>query len=141
VGGWAAASGGTYDASGAWILFAIMFFWQVPHVTAIAWMYLDDYKRADFIMLPRFQDGGLLSSLIALFFAILLLPLGFLMSSTGVTGSLFAFGTLICGIMYLAYTILFVNVRNHDRARKLLFASIFYLPLVWVMLIVDYFLQ
>lgn len=140
VGGWAAATG-SLDATLPWMLFLIVFFWQVPHVTSIAWLYHEDYQRADFVMLPKNDADGRISAMTSIFFNLLLLPLPFIIWTNG-------FGTLILlisgslvGCYYLYSTILFYRDRSKDNARKLLITSIAYLPAVWIVLFVEYLLN
>jgi protoheme IX farnesyltransferase len=138
VGGWAAATGTVADVS-PWALFAIVFLWQVPHVTAIAWMYLEDYQRADFEMIPNAEDGGKKSAMISLAGALLLFPVSFLPVHSGLSTMFFGFTALAAAFGYFWYALMFYNDRTKEKARSLLFASIFYLPAVWGLLLVDHF--
>jgi protoheme IX farnesyltransferase len=138
VGGWAAATGTVADVS-PWALFAIVFLWQIPHVTAIAWMYLEDYQRADFEMIPNAEDGGKKSALISLAGALLLFPVSFLPVYSGLSSLFFGFTALAAAFGYFWYSLMFFNHRTKEMARTLLFASIFYLPSVWGLLLVDHF--
>lgn len=140
VGGWAAATGSVSDLA-IWILFAIVFLWQVPHVTAIAWMYLDDYQGAGFCMLPSNDADGKWSSLISLMFSfpLVLLPTLFWMMG----GSTWFFGLFggLSALYYAYYALRFVQQRDKKRARALLISSVIYLPLVWFFLLGDHFLS
>lgn len=123
--GWAAASG---RLSGeAWTLYAILFLWQFPHFMAIAWMYREDYDRAGYLVLPK---GDARSSIVALE---ALLPLLALVAISVVqfparhsaivccAGALLSFGFLYFGLE-------FVLRSSRSAARRLLAASIVYLP-------------
>lgn len=139
VGGWAAATGSVSDIS-VWFLFLIVFLWQVPHVTAIAWLYLEDYERADFVMIPASDDGGRMSSAISLFVAVLLIPCAVLPVLSGLTSWAFGISAGLSAVGYAFYAFVFLQSRNKETARKLVFASIFYLPAVWLLLLLDHYL-
>ena len=89
--GWAAARG-TLDY-GAWVLGAILFVWQIPHFLALAWMYREDYRRGGFRMLPVLDTTGALTSRIVLLTSLILIPLGLVVTLSGLAGWLFALGS------------------------------------------------
>lgn len=138
VGGWAAANATLADP-GMWILFAIVFFWQVPHVMAIAWVCKDDYRNAGFQMLPKNDENGTKAVTLILSCLVALLPVTWALYSVGLGGILYLAGSLICSLAFLWYGIVFALDRTKDRAKKLMFASFFYLPAVWVVIFVDQF--
>ena len=136
VGGWAAATG-TISDPGMWILFGIVFLWQVPHVMAIAWMCKDDYSGAGFKMLPKGDTEGTKTSFWALSCTVLLFPVSVLMYTLGISGMVFLVLSLILASGFFAYGIKFANDRTKANARKLMFASIAYLPLIWLAVFID----
>lgn len=136
LGGWAAATGNLSTIE-PWLLFGVVFLWQVPHVTAIAWMYLDDYKRADFVMLPKNDASGIVSASISVFFAVLLLPLTYALVHFDMGGWITIVGAGLSAVYYLWRSIEFLLDRTHAKARNLLLASVIYLPLVWIVLFIE----
>lgn len=125
--GYTAFSGAlTYEAL---ILFGVQFFWQFPHFWSIAWILDDDYKRAGFKMLPTYAKDKK-SALITLAFTICLLPIGLMPTFEGFTGIVSGVIAIIGALMlsYFAFR-LFVTCDNKD-AKRLMFASFLYLPLV-----------
>lgn len=136
VGGWAAATGNIYDP-GMWLLFGIVFLWQVPHVMAIAWMCKDDYSSAGFKMLPKNDVTGTKTAFYALLCTVFLFPISILMFTMGISGIVFLVLSLILATIFFGYGIVFARNRTRETARKLMFASIAYLPLVWVAVFID----
>ena len=139
VGGWAAASG-TIAEPTVWVLFGIVLLWQIPHVMAIAWMYNEDYSRAGFKMLPKNDETGIKTSVYAILCTLLLFPAGFILMELGSAGLFFGVTSTLLAAFFLAYGIKFARERSRQNARKLMFASIAYLPLVWLALFADYIL-
>jgi len=136
VGGWAAASG-TIDHPGMWLLFGIVFLWQVPHVMAIAWSLKDDYFGAGFKMLPKNDESGKKTALWSLICTVLLFPVTVAMYVMGISGIIFLVLSLLLATGFLFYSIKFLRDRTKENSRKLMFASIAYLPLVWVAVFID----
>jgi len=136
VGGWAAATA-TISDPGMWMLFGILFLWQIPHVMAIAWMCKDDYSGAGFKMLPKNDEQGTKTALYANGVILLLFPVTFALYLTGVTGLLFLILGIALGLMFLYFGIRFYFDRTKKMARTLMFASIIYLPLIWVAVFID----
>ncbi len=133
--GWSAA---TNDLGlGAWLLFAIVFFWQLPHFHAIAWIYRDDYARAGFKVLPVVQPTGKRFIYEVVGFSILLVPVTLLPTYFGMVGMIYYSIALLLGCAFLAYGLEMARLRTHNSARQHLWASLTYLTLVFVMLIVD----
>jgi len=133
--GWAAAR----DALSieAWTLFGIVFLWQLPHFLAIAWMFRDDYTRAGFAMLPVLEPDGRSTARQALVYAAALVPVSLAPTLFRLTGALYFGGALILGVAFLWLTFRFARTRSTQDARRLFFGSIIYLPLVWILMIVD----
>ncbi len=136
VGGWAAASGNITDP-GMWLLFGIVLLWQIPHVMAIAWKYKDDYSSAGFKMLPKNDIKGVKTAFYSIFCTILLFPVTLVIFQLEIAGLLFLSLGIGLAIFYLWYGIKFAKERSLVNARKLMFASIAYLPLFWVVLFLD----
>jgi protoheme IX farnesyltransferase len=133
--GWAAASNSL--SQGAWVLFGIVFLWQLPHFLAIAWMYREDYARAGFPMLPVIEPDGHSTARQAVFYAAALLPLALAPTLVGMSGTLYFAGALAITLIFLAASVRFAMTRAVRDARRLFFASIIYLPILWALMIVD----
>ena len=139
VGGWAAATGNLADP-GMWLLFGIMFLWQVPHVLSIAWLCKDDYSSAGFKMLPKKDEKGYKTVFFSLICTLALFPVTIAMFQFDISGMLFLVSSLIFALGFLFYTIKFGMDRTKENAKKMMFASIAYLPLVWVAVFLDRFI-
>ena len=126
--GWAAARG-TLNA-GAWMLFAILFFWQLPHFFAIAWMYRDDYARAGFQMISSDDRTGERSASQSVFFCMLLLIVAGLPAYLGIATVFYLLTELILGGVFVAMAMRFLKTRERSDARRLFLTSIIYLPLL-----------
>jgi protoheme IX farnesyltransferase len=133
--GWTAARG---ELSGeGWALFAILFFWQLPHFFAIAWMYRDEYAKAGFKMLPNVDPDGrrtaqqAVSNTLALL-AVSLCPFVFKMA-----GTIYLTGAIILGAGFLWCAIQFSRQLTLARAKQLFLASIIYLPLLLALMVWD----
>ncbi len=135
VSGWAAASG-EIDA-GAWVLFLILFAWQHPHFYAIAWMYREDYARAGFKMLSVVDPTGRRMFRQAVWFCVLLLVASMLPTVLGITGPVYTVGAVILGVLFLLSGIQAARSRTQISARKLLRASVIYLPLLLALIVGD----
>ena len=133
--GWTAATG-RLDF-GALALFLIVFLWQFPHFLAIAWIYRDDYARAGHKMLPCVDPAGAIVGRQAVFHALALLPVGLLPAVVGLSGPIYFLGALFLGVFYLIAAIRFRNNVNDFNARKLLWASFVYLPIVLTLLVLN----
>jgi protoheme IX farnesyltransferase len=136
VGGWAAATG-SIDDIGMWLLFGIVFLWQIPHVIAIAWLCNEDYTKAGFVMLPKNDKNGAISSYTSLISALLLIPISILIFYLSIAGLTFLVSSLIAAIIFTVYAWKHLTEKQHLSARKLMFASLIYLPVVWVSLFID----
>lgn len=136
VGGWAAA-GGSLENPGIWLIFGIVFFWQIPHVMAIAWSLKEDYFGAGFKMVPKNDDSGIKTSMWALICTLCLYPISIAIYMMGLSGIIFLVLSLLFATGFLFYSIKFIRERTKENSRKLMFASIAYLPLVWVAVFID----
>jgi heme o synthase len=131
-----AAAGHGVDI-GALALFLILFAWQFPHFDAIAWMYRDDYARGGIRMLPVIDPDGkstakriMVSSLLLI--AISLTPLFF-----GMTGALYAAAAICAGLGVLYFAVRLARERTSPRARALLLSTVFYLPALLCVMVLD----
>ncbi len=133
--GWAAARG-RLDA-GAWVLYSIIFLWQFPHFMAIAWMYRRDYSRAGYQVLPR--QGSRDSFVIwqSFVFSLALIPVALIPTIRGESGSVYAIGAAVLSLAFLYATERFAFHRSNVAAKQLLITSILYLPLLFVLLVLD----
>jgi heme o synthase len=127
--GWAAATG-TLSLE-AWILFGIVFLWQMPHFLAIAWLCRDDYARAGLPMLPVVEPDGRSTAQQVVLYASVLVPVSLAPTLVGLAGRVYFGGALALGVAFLALGILFARRRTNDAARRLFLGSITYLPLLW----------
>jgi heme o synthase len=133
--GWAAATGGL--SIGAWVLFGILFLWQLPHFYAIGWMYREDYARAGFPMLPVIDLTGFRTARQVNLYLLALLALTALPARIGLVGPLYLAGAIILGILFFIYGAIFSRKRDRRSAHNLFLASILYLPVLLTLLIVD----
>jgi protoheme IX farnesyltransferase len=133
--GFAAASG-TLTAE-AWILFAILFFWQFPHFYAIAWMYREDYERAGIRMLPVVEPDGISTARQILMFSLVLLPVSLAPKFLLMTGNIYLFGALALGTLFIYSGFRVTFDRTRKQARQVLLASVIYLPLLYCLMLVD----
>jgi len=121
----------------AWILFGVVFLWQMPHFLAIAWMYREDYKRAGFPLLPVVEPDGGSTGRQAVIYAAALLPVSLAPTAAGMTGNAYLAGAAVMGIGFLALAARFAWFRTAVDARRLFFGSILYLPLLWTLMVVN----
>lgn len=135
LGGWVAA--GAPLELGAWVLFAIMFSWQIPHFLAIATIYQEDYERGGYKMIPSYDASGVNTGIHVIGFTIILIVSSLVISSMGVTGWTYLIGAVGAGLYMLRYGIIVSMSRTNQNARGLLMASIIYLPLLLTLLIID----
>ena len=135
VGGWAAATG--HLDTGAWVLFAILFAWQHPHFYAIAWIFREDYRRGGFKMLPVLEEDGGRTCRHILAFSVLLIAVSILPTLLGTSGILYLVGALILGAGMLAAGVSLTLTRSTLDARRLLRASVIYLPLLLILTVID----
>jgi protoheme IX farnesyltransferase len=126
--GWTAVQP-TLEA-GAWILFGILFTWQMPHFLAIAWMYRDEYAQAGFVMLRRDDLSGCATAMQSLLYTVALTAITIVPFALGKTGTLYLAGALVLDAAMLVCAGQFLLQRNRASARRLFFASILFLPLI-----------
>jgi protoheme IX farnesyltransferase len=114
----------------AWILFAVQFMWQFPHFWAIAWVLDDDYKKAGFRMLPSLGGRDKSSAFQVLVYTLFLLPISLFPVLFGMSGIVSAIIILICGIFFAYQAYILFKECTVEAARKLMFGSFIYLPVV-----------
>ncbi len=135
LGGWTAAAGAV--TGGGLTLFAILFFWQLPHSLAIACMYRDDYARGGFSVLPVIDREGGSTGRQILANSLVLLPLSLVPTVLGVAGSAYFYGALALGLGLLAVALPLTLRQSTRAARRLLLASVVYLPLLLGLMALD----
>jgi len=135
--GWAAATGDI--TLPAIVLFGIVFFWQMPHFLAIAWMYKDDYKSAGIPLLPVVEPDGRRTGRQALLYTATLWPVSLLPALVGLAGAPYSAVATSLGIVFIWLSVVFARHRSHDSARQLFLFSITYLPLLLGALVADRF--
>lgn len=132
--GWAAVTG-SVGGIAPWSLFLIGFFWQLPHVLAISWMYREEYRAAGIPVLPVIDRTGGLTGRQMVLWAAALVPCSLLPTLLGLTTGVYAVGALTLGLIQLALAVRFLREHSTTNARLLFYASIIYLPLLWVLMV------
>jgi protoheme IX farnesyltransferase len=133
--GWTAARG-TISLEG-WILFAILFLWQFPHFLAIAWMYREDYKRAGILMLPVVEPDGRVTAQQIVVYTLMLLPVSLLPTVMGMSGRVYFVGAIVLGLLFLYSALRAAFSMSRQQARRLLLASVLYLPLLFLLMVLN----
>ena len=133
--GWVAARGSLTGE--AWVLFTILFLWQIPHSLAIAYIYREDYAKAGFRLLPVIHPDGASTCRQIVINCVALLGVGLLPALYNIAGSLYFFTALVAGVAFLAFGIYLARTRSVKAARFLLYASLLYLPLVFITMALD----
>jgi protoheme IX farnesyltransferase len=132
--GWAAARGSLAEP-GAWALFLIGFVWQLPHILAVGWMYREDYARAGLPVLAVVDATGAMSGRQSLVWAAALIPISLLPSALHLTGLVYLIGALGLGVAQFAMAVVFARDRSRANASRLFYATLTYLPLLWLLMI------
>ena len=135
IGGWVAATG-RLDPE-AWILFAILFFWQHPHFYAIALMFKDDYKKAGLKMLPVMEPDGSRTNRQIIWHSFLLIPVSVMPVYIGILGMIYFWSAIILGVGYLISGFILAKQYSVDNARFVLRVSVFYLPILFLTIMID----
>jgi protoheme IX farnesyltransferase len=132
--GWAAASD-SISSSKAWMLYALLFLWQLPHFMAIAWMYRDDYARAGYLIFPKNHESTFVARVTSIAsFALFISGLGIASANNG---GIFQYsGTVLLGSGLLYYALRQIPFQS-IAARHLLKATIVYLPLQFLMFVLG----
>jgi protoheme IX farnesyltransferase len=135
VTGWVAAQGAL--SSEVWVLFAVLFLWQLPHSLAIAWLYREDYARAGFRLLPVIHPDGYSTGRQIVINCLALLGVGLLPTLVGLTGPVYFVSVFILGLVFLGFGMHAAWSRTAEAARRLVLASLVYLPLVFLLMVID----
>ncbi|NNE44144.1 MAG: protoheme IX farnesyltransferase [Gemmatimonadetes bacterium] len=133
--GWTAATG-RLDA-GAWVLFAVLFIWQIPHFLAIAWIYREDYESGGFRMLPVIDPAGAATFRIALVYCVALMPVTYTAVLVGMGGWIYLAGATVLGLGMTHAAFRLHRERSVAAARHLFFASLAYLPVLFLLMLLD----
>ncbi len=133
--GWAAARGEL--GIGAWVLFAILFLWQVPHTLAIARLYREDFAKAGIQFLPVIEPDGKSAGRQIINHCLALLAVSLLPNLIGLAGSIYFLVALLLGAGFVAAGTFLAIAQSLAAARRLLFASLIYLPLLLVVMALD----
>jgi protoheme IX farnesyltransferase len=137
--GWAAATN-SLSVEG-WVLFGIVFMWQMPHFLAIAWMFREDYANAGMPLLPVVQPDGRTTAHQALLYSAGLIPVSFLPTAVGLASAYYLVGAMALGAVVIVLSLEFASTRGMRAAKRLFFATILYLPLLWIVLLADHFIH
>jgi len=135
LGGWTASTGNLSPEG--WVLFAILFFWQLPHFLAIAWIYREDYERGGFPVLPVIDKVGNSTGLQVITNCLALLSVSLLPTLLGLTGGLYFVGAFFLGAFFLYSGIKLFLQKTNSSAKYLLKASIAYLPFLFILMFID----
>ncbi len=133
--GWAAARGHLDPM--AWVLYTMVFLWQFPHFMAIAWMYRQDYSRAGYLVLPSGNSRNSFVSWQTVGVSLVLIPFSLIPALTRHTGLAYLAGGVVMGSIFCYYSASFAIRKSNVAARKLLAASIIYLPAIWILMMLD----
>ncbi len=133
--GWSAATGDV--STGALVLFGIVFFWQMPHFLALAWMYRDDYAKAGMPLLPVIEPDGRRTGQQALLYSAVLWPVSLLPAIVGLAAAPYSAAATVLGFVLIGLSAGFAQERSTQSARRLFIFSILYLPLLLGALVAD----
>jgi protoheme IX farnesyltransferase len=133
--GWAATGRGL--DLGGWLLFAIMFLWQIPHFLALAWLYREDYRAGGFVMLSAVDPDGRRTSRQIVNYAAMLLPVSLLPSAIGLTGPLYFSGAFLLGAAFLLVGLMTLTRPDDTWSRRLFFTSVIYLPFLLLLMVIG----
>ncbi len=133
--GWTAAANEISMA--AWALFVMQFLWQFPHFLAIAWMYRDQYRAAGIKMLPAVEPEGRITFRQIVLFTVMLLPISLAQFFFGQAGFVFLAGASVLGIWLMWSSIKAARTKTNVAARGLLLVSVIYLPLLFLLMVLD----
>jgi protoheme IX farnesyltransferase len=134
--GWAAATN-TLSVEG-WVLFGIVFMWQMPHFLAIAWLYREEYARAGMPLLPVIEPDGRSTGRQAVLYTAALIPLSMMPAVVGLATAYYLVGAIALGAILMMLSLEFSMKRDMPSARRLFFGSITYLPILWALLVFDH---
>jgi protoheme IX farnesyltransferase len=135
VGGWTAATGRLDPA--AWVLFGILFLWQLPHFLGLGWLCRDDYRRGGFQILAVLDLTGRRTARQSLLFLLLLLPVSAIPTVLGLAGHVYLVASVGLGLAFLMLGIRFARQPSAPAARRLFLGSVVYLPLLLLLMVID----
>lgn len=133
--GWVA--GNDDFAAGGWILFGIQFLWQFPHFWAIAWVAHSDYSRVGFKLLPADKGPTKFTALQAVMYSVLMIPVGILPHYFGLTGQVSMYIVIFCNLFMVVQSLRLYQAMDVKSARRVMFSSYIYLPIVFLALLAD----
>jgi protoheme IX farnesyltransferase len=133
--GWTAARG--HVSAEGWSLFAILFFWQLPHFLAISWIYREEYERAGFAMLSVFDPQGDRTGRQEISHTLGLLPVSLCPFLFHLTGTWYLLGAILLGGAFLGCAVQFSRKLTRGDARRLFYVSILYLPILFGLMVID----
>lgn len=133
--GWSAAAGRLNP--GAWVLFAILFFWQYPHFFSLAWLYRADYARAGLAMLPAVEPDGETTARHMVVTTLALTSVSLLPTFLGLAGTIYFGAAFLMGLGLLGLSFVFFRQHSDARARRVFLASVLYLPALLAILVLD----
>jgi protoheme IX farnesyltransferase len=133
--GWTAATNNITVV--AWALFATQFLWQFPHFLSIAWLYRKEYANAGIKMLPVVEPTGKLTGQQIVLFSIMLLPISLAPYFFQISGLIFLVGAVLLGLWFVWASVQAARTKSDEMARKLLLVSVIYLPLFFLLMVVD----
>ena len=137
--GWSAATNSV--SKEGWVLFGIVFMWQMPHFLAIAWMYRDEYARAGIPLLPVIQPDGRSTGRQAVLYTAGLVPITLMPTLIGLASPYYLAGAVVLGAILMVLSVEFAVTRTTHAARRLFFGSILYLPILWGLLVWDHVMR
>jgi protoheme IX farnesyltransferase len=137
--GWAAARDGLGES--AWVLFAILFLWQLPHFLAIAWIYRDDYARAGLPLLTVIDPTGRAAAGQTLLYSAALLPVSLAPTLTGLAGVTYFAAAFVLSGVFLGFGVRMARTLSLASARDLFRYSVIYLPLLLAAMMIDKIVQ
>ena len=135
VGGWFAVTNEFTSITG--LLFAIMFCWQIPHFLSLAYIYSSDYKKGGFIMLPSLYSNQVQTRVYVVFFTLLLIIITFALYFSKIVGTSYLVLNMILSAGFIYFVYKFVESVNLKTAKQLFFASIIYLPILLILIIIS----
>lgn len=121
----------------AWILFGILFFWQMPHFFSLAWMYRKDYERAGYPMLTVLDRQGTRTARQVLYYCVGLIPISLLLVPFTDLGWIYLLGAAASGAVFLYFGWRLHFLKSNTAARQMFFASLIYLPLLLAFMVLD----
>lgn len=133
--GWTGGSGAI--GLGGWLLFALLFLWQLPHFLSIAWLYREDYRRAGMHLLTIDDPDSRRTARQTVLWTVALLPVSLMPAAVGLGGRLYLGGAAVAGALFLVAAVAFARTPAVESAKRLLLTSVFYLPVVLGFLVAD----